>query len=206
MSLVPHVRLDVAEVLCHLAARSNTRSQLGGQLDNLASRASVEKVDPLHWGPKCKPESRASADLEGAVLMHAGAFGVVGLLGQIRRIDLDVPTLFGIAKATGEAIGTIVVRTLRAYQEALCAPTDAQVTRATARAAKATASQRAGTYQRAVAEYQAPRGVAAVQALYTGKNAALAASLYADCYLVLAALVARHNRGPGIRKATSLAA
>lgn len=194
MSLVPHARLDVHQVLCHLSARGSTPSNLGTQLDNLSRRAKTEKPDPLRWGAKAKKEAALVKDLEAAVLRDAAAYRLIHELGQVSRVDADAQTLFAVSAASGDSIGVVVVRTLRAYQEALSAPDDADIERATARASRSAPDRRALTYQHAIEAYQAPRALAAVMALYAPKDAPRAASLYADCYLILSLFVARHNR------------
>ncbi len=101
-------------------------------------------------------------------------------------------------------MGRIVVQVLRAFQEALTAPTDDEIERATKRADRTASRQseppeehvarRAEVFQRAIAEYRSPRGVEAVQRLFGLKESGQAAELYGDCLLVLSMYVQTFNR------------
>jgi hypothetical protein len=201
--MIPHTHVEVAEVLCHLAGRTNAPSSMGSQLDRLATQSEAKNHGP-GWGTHSKPTRPTPKDPEGPILRDGAAFRVIHGLGCIRTADLDVPALVALSQGSSEGLGRIVIRTLRAFQEALAAPSDEDIERATKRADKTTSrkgeppdeyvARRAEVFQRAVAEYRAPRGLDAVQRLFGLKESSQAAELYGDALLVLSMYVQSFNR------------
>lgn len=192
--MIPQTHVEVAEVLCHLAGRTNAPSSMGSQLDRLATQSEAKRNGP-GWGTHHKPTRPTPKDPEGPILRDGAVFRLIHGLGCIRTADLEIPTLLALSQAhQSEGLGRIVVRTLRAFQEALAAPCDEDIERATKRADKATSARRDEVFQRAIAEYRAPRGLEAVQRVFALKEIAQAAELYGDCLLVLAMYVQAFNR------------
>jgi hypothetical protein len=183
----------IAETLCHLSAVTNAPSSMGAQLDQLSSQSEAKRHGP-GWGTHAKGQPAKVHDAEATVLRHAKVYRLVTSLARVKAVDLEVPSLVAISLEHVDGLGRVVVRTLRAFQSALAAPSDEELERANVRAAKATPERRDEVRQRAIAEYRAPRGLEAVQELYALKTSAHAAELYADCLLVLSMYVQQFNR------------
>ncbi len=192
--MIPHTHVDVAEVLCHLAGRSNAPSSMGSQLERLATQSEAKRNGP-GWGTHAKITRPTPKDPDGAILRDAAVYRLIADLGRIRAVDIETAsTLVDVAAEQGCSVGRVVVQTLRAFQEALAAPSDEDIERATKRAEKATPARRGEVFQRAIGEYRAPRGVDAVQRTFALKTTERATELYGDCLLVLSAYVQVFNR------------
>lgn len=194
VEVIPHSHVDVAEVLCHLAGRTNAPSSMGSQLDRLAMQSEAKKHGP-GWTTHAKPSRPTPKDPDGAILRDAAVYRLISDLGRIRSVDIEnANTLLDIHAEQGGTVGRVIVLTLRAFQEALVAPSDEDIERAKKRAEKATPARRAEVIQRAIAEYRAPRGVEAVRSLFGLKTTLEATELYGDCLLVLSTYVQTFNR------------
>lgn len=183
----------IAETLCHLSAVTNAPSSMGAQLDQLASQSEAKRHGP-GWTTHAKPQAPKVHDAEATILRHAKVYRLITSLARVQAVDLEVSALVLVALDHGQGIGRVVVRTLRAFQSALAAPSDEEIERANVRASKATPERRDEVRQRAISEYRAPRGLAAVQELFGLKTPGAAAELYADCLLVLSMYVQTFNR------------
>lgn len=196
MTMHTFTPVEVSEVLCHLAGKTNSPSSMGSQLERLATQSEAKRHGP-GWITHAKPTRPVPKDPEGPALRDASVYRLISDLGRIRAVDLDAKVLVQTALERKHAIGTIVVRTLRAFQEALAAPSDEELERASKRADKATPARRDEVFQRAIAEYRAPRGLDAVQRAFALAESGTAAELYADCLLVLSVYVQTFNRKKG---------
>lgn len=186
--------LEVPEILCHLGGRTNAPSSMGSQLERLAMQSEAKRHGP-GWGTHAKPTRPAPKDPESGILRDAPVYRLISDLGRIKSVDIETAsTLVDVAAEQGRSIGFVVVRTLRAFQEALAAPSDEELERASKRADRATSAKRDEVFQRAIAEYRAPRGVDAVLRLFGLKTTARAAELYGDCLIVLGLYVQTFNR------------
>lgn len=185
----------VDEILCHLAARSSAPSSMGSQLERLALQSEAKKHGP-GWTTHSKPTRPTPKDPSDDILRDAEVFRLIAELGKIRAVDNieTAPTLIDVAAEQGGGIGRTLVRTLRAFQEALRSPTDEELDRANRRAERAQEAHKSDVFQRAIADYRAPRGVEAVQRLFGLKTSERAAELYADSLLVLSLFVQDFNR------------
>lgn len=230
--------VEVSEVLCHLAGKTNSPSSMGSQLERLQKgETKKRKKHTSRWCADCGRKSKGgtacpvcgasfwaagtdaaemhvhalrtmASDLEGSMLKDATAFRVVQDLSRIRNTRLDtVAALLKIVTKSGQSMGVVVVRTLRAFQEALTSPSDEDLERATKRADKTIArkgeppdafiARRDEVFQRAIGEYRAPRGVEAIERAFSLKESGEAAELYGDCLLVLSLYVQEFNNRKG---------
>lgn len=201
MTMINRTPVTVEEMLAHFVSRSNAPSTMGSQLARLAA-GSDARHHGAGWGPKAKAETPTPKDPEGPILRDSNVYRLEQGLAAIKGADLDIPALVSVTSSTKDGMGRVVVRVLRAFQEALAAPTEDELGRAHQRAQKVTqrpdeppsvfVERQLAVFQKAIGEYRAPRGIEAIERLYPGiENAA---ELYADCLLVLSMFVQSFNR------------
>jgi hypothetical protein len=74
--MIPQTHIEIAEVLCHLAGRTNAPSSMGSQLDRLATQSEAKSHGP-GWGTHSKPTRPTPKDPEGPILRDGSVFRLI---------------------------------------------------------------------------------------------------------------------------------